>query len=101
MTLARRLRFRASLMKISVDGLVGVTRDRAAAHGFNLTRKKTAPLTGAGITGKSDNARTGAFAARIGPHATWRGWHRHNGERRRDLRVPRTPMMRARTCPRR
>jgi beta-dihydromenaquinone-9 omega-hydroxylase len=45
MTLARRLRFRASLMKIGVDGLVGVTRDRAAAYGFTLTRKKTAPLT--------------------------------------------------------
>ena len=45
MTLTRRLRFRASLMKIGVDGLVGVSRDRAAAYGFTLTRKKTAPLT--------------------------------------------------------
>jgi beta-dihydromenaquinone-9 omega-hydroxylase len=45
MTLARRLRFRASLVKIGVDGLVGVTRDRAAAYGFTLTRRKTAPLT--------------------------------------------------------
>jgi beta-dihydromenaquinone-9 omega-hydroxylase len=45
MTLARRLRFRASLLKIGVDGFVGVTRDRAAAYGFTLTGKKTAPLT--------------------------------------------------------
>jgi beta-dihydromenaquinone-9 omega-hydroxylase len=45
MTLARRLRFRAGLMKIGVDGLAGVTRDRAAAYRFALTGKKTAPLT--------------------------------------------------------
>jgi beta-dihydromenaquinone-9 omega-hydroxylase len=45
MTLARRLRFRASLMKIGVDGLVGVTRDKAAAYRFTLTGRKTAPLT--------------------------------------------------------
>ena len=45
MTLARRLRFRAGLMKIGVDGVVGVTRDRAAAYGFTERRNKTAPLT--------------------------------------------------------
>lgn len=45
MTVARRLRFRASLMKIGVDGLVGVARDRASAYRFALTGKKTAPLT--------------------------------------------------------
>lgn len=46
MTLARRLRFRASLLKIGIDGLAGVTRDRAAAYRLTLTGKKTAPLTG-------------------------------------------------------
>jgi beta-dihydromenaquinone-9 omega-hydroxylase len=45
MTLARRLRFRASLLKIGVDGLAGVALDRAAAYGFTLTGRKTAPLT--------------------------------------------------------
>lgn len=45
MTVARRLRFRASLMKIGVDGLVGVARDRASAYRFALTGKKPAPLT--------------------------------------------------------
>ncbi len=45
MTFARRLRFRASLMKIGVDGLTGVARDRAAAYGSALTGRKTAPLT--------------------------------------------------------
>ncbi|SRX95446.1 putative cytochrome P450 128 Cyp128 [Mycobacterium tuberculosis H37Rv] [Mycobacterium shimoidei] len=45
MSLGRRLRFRASLMKIGVDGLIGVTRDRASAYRFALTGRKTAPLT--------------------------------------------------------
>ena len=45
MTFARRLRFRASLLKIGVDGFVGVARDRAAAYGSTLTGRKTAPHT--------------------------------------------------------
>jgi cytochrome P450 len=45
MTLARRLRFRASLMKIGVDGMAGVARDKATAYGFTLTGRKTAPVT--------------------------------------------------------
>ena len=45
MTFARRLRFRASLMKIGVDGLAGVARDRATAYGYTLTGRKTAPAT--------------------------------------------------------
>lgn len=45
MTLSRRLRFRASLMKIGIDGLVGVTRDKTAAYRSTLTRSQTAPLT--------------------------------------------------------
>lgn len=45
MTFARRLRFRARLLRIGVDGLAGVGRDRAAALGSALTGRKTAPLT--------------------------------------------------------
>ena len=45
MTFARRLRFRASLMKIGVDGLAGVARDRAAALRSAVTGRETAPLT--------------------------------------------------------
>lgn len=45
MTFAHRLRFRAGLLKIGVDGLAGVARDRAAAYGSTLTGRKTAPLT--------------------------------------------------------
>jgi cytochrome P450 len=45
MTLARRLRFRASLMKLGVDGLIGVTRDKATSYGYTLTGRKTAPRT--------------------------------------------------------
>jgi cytochrome P450 len=45
MTFARRLRFRASLLKIGVDGLAGVARDKAAAYRFALTGKAPAPLT--------------------------------------------------------
>jgi beta-dihydromenaquinone-9 omega-hydroxylase len=45
MSFARRLRFRASLLKIGTDGLAGVVRDRAAAYGSILTGRKTAPLT--------------------------------------------------------
>ena len=40
MTFARRLRFRASLLKIGVDGFAGVARDRAAAYGYTLTGRK-------------------------------------------------------------
>jgi beta-dihydromenaquinone-9 omega-hydroxylase len=45
MTLARRLRFRASLMKVGVDGMVGVARDKATSYGYTLTGRKTAPAT--------------------------------------------------------
>ena len=45
MTFARRLRFRTSLMKVGVDGMVGVARDKAAAYGYTLTGRKTAPAT--------------------------------------------------------
>ncbi len=45
MTLARRLRFRASLMKLGVDGLIGVMRDKATSYGYTLTGRKTAPRT--------------------------------------------------------
>ncbi|MGH3563408.1 MAG: cytochrome P450 [Mycobacterium sp.] len=45
MTLARRLRFRTSLMKLGVDGLIGVARDKATAYGYALTGRKTAPRT--------------------------------------------------------
>ncbi len=45
MTLARRLRFRASLRKVAVDGMVGVARDKAISHGYTLTGRKTAPAT--------------------------------------------------------
>jgi cytochrome P450 len=45
MTLARRLRFRASLMKVGVDGLAGVARDKATSYGYTLTGRKTAPTT--------------------------------------------------------
>ncbi|MGB3894782.1 cytochrome P450 [Mycolicibacter sinensis] len=43
--LTRRLRFRASLFKIGIDGLVGVARDRASAYRYALTGRETAPLT--------------------------------------------------------
>ena len=45
MTLARRLRFRASLMKVGVDGVLGVARDKATSYGYTLTGRKTAPAT--------------------------------------------------------
>ena len=45
MAFARRLRFRTSLMKVGVDGLAGVARDKAAAYGYTLTGRKTAPVT--------------------------------------------------------
>lgn len=45
MSLARQLRFRASLMKVGVDGLVGVARDKATSYGYTLTGRKTAPAT--------------------------------------------------------
>ncbi|MGB6209866.1 cytochrome P450 [Mycobacterium sp.] len=45
MSLARMLRFRASLMKVGVDGLVGVARDKATSYGYTLTGRKTAPAT--------------------------------------------------------
>ena len=45
MEFARRLRFRASLMKIGLDGVTGVTRDRAAAYSSLLTGRETAPIT--------------------------------------------------------
>ncbi len=43
--LMRRLRFRASLLKIGTDGMIGVVRDRATAYRYVLTGRKTAPLT--------------------------------------------------------
>jgi cytochrome P450 len=45
MTLGRRLRFRASLMKVGVDGALGVARDKATSYGYSLTGRKTAPAT--------------------------------------------------------
>ena len=45
MAFAGRLRFRARLMKVGVDGVTGVTRDKATAYGYALTGKKTAPVT--------------------------------------------------------
>ena len=45
MAFAGRLRFRARLMKVGVDGVTGVTRDKATAYGYTLTGKKTAPVT--------------------------------------------------------
>ena len=45
MSLARRLRFRASLMKVGVDGLVGVARDKGTSYGYTLTGRRTAPAT--------------------------------------------------------
>ena len=45
MTFARRLRFRASLLKIGLDGFVGVARDTSAAYASTLTGRKTAPYT--------------------------------------------------------
>ena len=45
MAFARTLGFGASLMKIGVDGLVGVVQDRATAYGYTLTGRKTAPAT--------------------------------------------------------
>jgi beta-dihydromenaquinone-9 omega-hydroxylase len=44
-SLTGRLRFRASLMKVGVDGVVGVARDKATSYGYTLTRRKTAPPT--------------------------------------------------------
>jgi len=45
MTFARRVRFRASLLKIGVDGLAGVAQDRVAAYRFTLTGRQPAPIT--------------------------------------------------------
>lgn len=45
MTLARRLRFRASLMKVGLDGAIGVARDKAVSYGYTLTGRTPAPLT--------------------------------------------------------
>jgi cytochrome P450 len=45
MVLGRRLRFRASLMKVGIDGMVGVARDKATSYGYTLTGRKTAPAT--------------------------------------------------------
>ena len=45
MTMARRLRFRAHLMKVGVDGAVSVARDKATSYGYSLTGRKTAPAT--------------------------------------------------------
>jgi beta-dihydromenaquinone-9 omega-hydroxylase len=45
MSLARRLRFRASLMKVGVDGLVGVAKDKATSYGYTVTGRDTAPTT--------------------------------------------------------
>ena len=42
---ARGLRFRTSLMKVGVDGLLGVARDKATAYSYTLTGRKTAPAT--------------------------------------------------------
>lgn len=43
--LMRRLRFRASLIKIGTDGMIGVARDRATAYRYAVTGRPTAPLT--------------------------------------------------------
>jgi len=43
--LTRRLRFRASLLKIGTEGILGVVQDRATAYRYVLTRRETAPLT--------------------------------------------------------
>jgi beta-dihydromenaquinone-9 omega-hydroxylase len=45
MTLARTLRFRARLMKVGVDGALGVARDKATSYGYSVTGRKTAPHT--------------------------------------------------------
>jgi len=45
MSLNSRLRFRASLMKVGVDGLVGVAKDKATSYGYTLTGRETAPAT--------------------------------------------------------
>ncbi|MET0896309.1 MAG: cytochrome P450 [Mycobacterium sp.] len=45
MKLADWLRFRGSLMKIGLDGVTGVVRDRATAYSSLVTGEKTAPLT--------------------------------------------------------
>lgn len=45
MNLADWLRFRASLMKIGLDGATGVVRDRAVSYSSLLTGRETAPLT--------------------------------------------------------
>jgi beta-dihydromenaquinone-9 omega-hydroxylase len=45
MSLARRLRFRASLMKVGVDGMVGVAKDKATSYGYALSGRETAPAT--------------------------------------------------------
>ncbi len=39
MAIARGLRFRTSLMKVGVDGLVGVARDKATAYSYTLRQK--------------------------------------------------------------
>lgn len=45
MSIGRRLRFRARLAKIGVDGLAGVARDKAAAYRYTVTGRNTAPLS--------------------------------------------------------
>ena len=45
MTFARRLRFRASLMRVGFDGTLGVARDKVTSYGYTLTGRKTAPAT--------------------------------------------------------
>ncbi|WP_199253307.1 cytochrome P450 [Mycolicibacterium mengxianglii] len=45
MKLADWLRFRGSLMKIGLDGVTGVVRDRTAAYSSLVSGRKTAPLT--------------------------------------------------------
>ena len=45
MKMADRLRFRASLMKIGVDAVSGVVRDRSTAYLSAVTGRKTAPIT--------------------------------------------------------
>ncbi len=45
MSLARRLRFQSHLMKVGVDSVTGVARDKAAAYVSMLPGRKTAPLT--------------------------------------------------------
>ena len=45
MTFARRLRFRASLVRVGFDGTLGVARDKVTSYGYTLTGRKTAPAT--------------------------------------------------------